>query len=93
MNFCGVVCVEFCVGYVVVLIKDGWFWVFVGGGNNERGFLECLILDLEEMEWVDWNDVFFVLLIVGEGMMLCVLSMCDGMEDVVVVFGGYNGAC
>lgn len=80
-------------GHAAVLIKDGRFWVLVGGGNNERGLSECSILDLEEMEWVDRNDAFLAPPIVGEGMTLCALSTRDGMEDAVVAFGGYNGAC
>ena len=80
-------------GHAAVLIKDGRFWALVGGGNNERGLSQCSILDLEEMEWVDRNDALLAPPIVGEGMTLCALSTRDGLEDAVVAFGGYNGAC
>jgi len=79
-------------GHAGILLKDGRYWCHVGGGNNERGLNECSVLDLEEMTWISRPDALEAPPVVGEGMTLCVLSTQDGREDVVIAFGGYNGA-
>jgi hypothetical protein len=80
-------------GHAGVLLRDGRFWALVGGGNNECGLMECSVLDLEETEWVSRTDAFVAPPVVGEGMTLCAVSTRDGLEDVIVAFGGYNGHC
>lgn len=80
-------------GHAGVLLRDGRFWALVGGGNNECGLMECSVLDLEETKWVSRTDAFVAPPVVGEGMTLCAVSTRDGLEDVIVAFGGYNGHC
>jgi len=80
-------------GHAGVLLRDGRYWALVGGGNNECGLMECCVLDLEETAWLSRTDALAAPPVVGEGMTLCAVRTRDGLEDVIVAFGGYNGHC
>lgn len=74
-------------GHAGVTIGENWF--IVGGGNNEDGVSETLVLNMSTLVWSVVITSQGRVPIASEGLSLVICSL--GEEDVLVSFGGYNG--
>ncbi|KAL4202697.1 hypothetical protein AMTRI_Chr02g264920 [Amborella trichopoda] len=74
-------------GHASVTVGENWF--IVGGGDNQSGVSETVVLNMSTLVWSVVTSVQGRVPLASEGLSL-VLSSYNG-EDILVAFGGYNG--
>ncbi|KAF3330774.1 acyl-CoA-binding domain-containing protein 4-like protein [Carex littledalei] len=74
-------------GHAGVTVGDNWY--IVGGGNNQTGVSETLVLNMSTLVWSVVTSIQGRVPLASEGLSL-VNSTYSG-EDYLVSFGGYNG--
>ncbi|KAK4751131.1 hypothetical protein SAY87_004613 [Trapa incisa] len=74
-------------GHAGVTVGENWF--IVGGGDNNNGVFETIVLNMSTLVWSVVATVQGRVPLATEGLSL-VVSSYNG-EDVLVSFGGYNG--
>ncbi|KAJ3669277.1 hypothetical protein LUZ60_011227 [Juncus effusus] len=75
-------------GHAGVTVGESWF--IVGGGNNQAGVSETLVLNMSTLVWSVVTSVQGRVPLASEGLSLVVASSYNG-DDYLVSFGGYNG--
>ncbi|KAE8675398.1 Acyl-CoA-binding domain-containing protein 4 [Hibiscus syriacus] len=74
-------------GHAGVTVGENWF--IVGGGDNQSGASETVVLNMSTLVWSVVTSVEGRVPLASEGLSLVVGSI-DG-EDILISFGGYNG--
>ncbi|KAI3448602.1 hypothetical protein Pfo_005267 [Paulownia fortunei] len=74
-------------GHAGVTVGENWF--IVGGGDNKSGVSETVVLNMSTLVWSVVTTVQGRVPLASEGSSL-VLNSYNG-EDILVLFGGYNG--
>ncbi|KAJ4720691.1 acyl-CoA-binding domain-containing protein 4-like [Melia azedarach] len=74
-------------GHAGITIDENWY--IVGGGDNNNGCQETIVLNMTKLTWSVMTSVKGRDPLASEGLSVC-SALIEG-EDYLVAFGGYNG--